>query len=77
MSIEDQVLQALARGYTHEENCRKVLDADLILAMRDELMPLISQRAPTPCAAERGADLPPLDAAPQHFEMYDKKGPNT
>lgn len=77
MSIEDQILQALARGYTHQSNVQKVLDADLILAMQTELMPLISRASPSPLDPEGGArQLTP--GGPATFQMYDgQKGTNT
>jgi len=38
MSLEEQVRQALARGYCHPENASKELDADLIEAMAQEVV---------------------------------------
>jgi hypothetical protein len=38
MSREQQIMQALARGYCVEPNTSKVLDSDLIMAMTQEVL---------------------------------------
>jgi hypothetical protein len=38
MTMEDQVRQALARGYCHPDNSHKELDAKLIEAMAQEVV---------------------------------------
>lgn len=38
MTMEDQVRQALARGYCHPDNSHKELDAKLIEAMTQEVV---------------------------------------
>lgn len=38
MTLEEQVQQALARGYCHEKNSHKTLDPDLIFAMSEEVV---------------------------------------
>jgi hypothetical protein len=43
LSEEQELLGACARGYTHDENSSKELDSDLIKAMVEELLPIISQ----------------------------------
>lgn len=42
MNIREETLQALARGYCTKKNEKKVLDPDLINAMADQILPLIS-----------------------------------
>jgi len=37
----EDIMQALARGYTHKRNSDKELDIDLIVAMADEVQALI------------------------------------
>lgn len=43
--LADELRKALARGYCHAENSRKVLDSDLIEAMREEVEGLLAQHA--------------------------------
>jgi hypothetical protein len=38
MSMEQQIMEALARGYCVEPNTSKVLDSDLIMAMTQEVL---------------------------------------
>ena len=40
--MEEEILGALARGYTYPENSSKVLDNDLINAMAEEVMKVIN-----------------------------------
>lgn len=40
-NIQIEISQALARGYTYEQNSTKVLDADLISAMTKEVYQVI------------------------------------
>ena len=37
-TFKQDLLQALARGYGHDKNIHKVLDADLIQAMAEEVL---------------------------------------
>lgn len=41
--MKEQILQALARGYCHEDNSSKVLDEKLINAMAEEVLKIIDQ----------------------------------
>lgn len=41
--LNEPVRGALARGYTHEKNANKILDNDLIEAMEDEIIQMISE----------------------------------
>lgn len=38
MSMEQQIMEALARGYCVEPNTSKILDSDLIVAMTQEVL---------------------------------------
>lgn len=42
-NYKQEILGALARGYTYPENSHKVLDSDLINAMYDELAPIVDE----------------------------------
>ena len=46
MNLETQIRQALARGYCHPENEKKVLDPDLIEAMTHEVLESFSPAKP-------------------------------
>lgn len=41
--MKEKILQALARGYCHEDNSNKVLDEKLINAMADEVLKIIDK----------------------------------
>jgi hypothetical protein len=43
--FEQELLGALARGYCHDKNADKVLDADLILAMAEEVLKILNTRS--------------------------------
>ena len=41
-NFEQELFQALARGYCHDKNSHKVLDADLIQAMAEEVLLILN-----------------------------------
>ena len=42
MTLEEQVRQAVARGYCHSKNSHKELDADLIIAIAKEVVKILT-----------------------------------
>ena len=45
LTPEQELLQALARGYRHNKNASKILDVDLIEAMADEVMKILNLKS--------------------------------
>lgn len=43
--LQEEIMGALARGYTYPENSHKVLDSDLINAMTKEVLESLSKLA--------------------------------
>jgi len=50
----DEIMQALARGYTHDRNSDKEMDIDLVVAMADELTKVLEEHG----AISTGKDEP-------------------
>ena len=45
LTFEQELLGALARGYCHDKNASKVLDADLIEAMAEEVLAILNTKS--------------------------------
>ncbi len=45
LTLEQEISQALARGYCHDKNSYKALDADLIEAMAKEVLAILNVRS--------------------------------
>lgn len=58
MTMEQQVRQAVARGYCHPKNSHKEVDSDLLIAISEEVVKSFSPAAPPVFECpDCGADL--------------------